>query len=76
MAAAKAWSLLEGHCATLKPNKDFASQFEAPHMALSMARIEAHYFVNNAFLKPNEIENNIKNISIPAVKEWVQILLK
>jgi len=62
MAAAKAWSLLEGRCATLKPNKDFASQFEAPHMALSMARIEAHYFVNNAFLKPNEIENNIPKI--------------
>ena len=28
MAAAKAWSLLEGRCATLKPNVNFASHFD------------------------------------------------
>jgi proline iminopeptidase len=26
-----------------------------PHTALAMARIEAHYFMNNAFLEENEI---------------------
>ena len=62
MAAAKAWSLLEGRCATLKPNVNFASHFETPHTALAMARIESHYFINNAFLEPEQIENNIDQI--------------
>jgi len=62
MAAAKAWSLLEGRCATLKPNVNFASHFETPHTALAMARIESHYFINNAFLEPGQIENNIDQI--------------
>ncbi len=58
MAAAKAWSILEGRCATLKPDEDFVAHFANPHLAIAMARIEAHYFINKAFLEPNQIINN------------------
>lgn len=65
MAAAKAWSIWEGRAATLLPNKNILDYFGDPHIALSMARIESHYFVNNAFLEPNQIlddADKLKNI--------------
>jgi proline iminopeptidase len=55
MAAAKAWSVWEGRTATLLPNPDVQAFFTHPHVALSLARIEAHYFVNHAFLEPNQL---------------------
>ena len=67
MAAAKAWSILEGRCATLRPDEDFVAHFANPHLAIAMARIEAHYFVNKAFLEPNQIVNNAYKLKdIPA----------
>ncbi|WNO09514.1 prolyl aminopeptidase [Teredinibacter sp. KSP-S5-2] len=58
MAAAKAWSTWEGRCATLRPNPEIVHALASPHMAVSLARIEAHYFVNNAFIQENQILNN------------------
>ena len=58
MAAAKAWSIWEGRCATLHNNNDVVERFANPHMAMAMARIEAHYFINKAFLAPNQIIDN------------------
>ncbi|MAR59125.1 MAG: prolyl aminopeptidase [Porticoccaceae bacterium] len=58
MAAAKAWSILEGRCATLHPDEDFVAHFANPHLAIAMARIESHYFINKAFLEPNQIIRN------------------
>ena len=58
MAAAKAWSVWEGRCATLHANDALVDHFANPHMAMAMARIEAHFFVNKAFLEPNQIINN------------------
>ena len=55
MTAAKAWSLWEGRTATLRPNQEVIDSFCDPHRALSLARIEAHYFVNNSFLEENQI---------------------
>jgi proline iminopeptidase len=55
MAAAKAWSLWEGKTATLKPTESVIDHFGAPFTALSLARIECHYFVNDSFLEPNQI---------------------
>ena len=67
MAAAKAWSILEGRCATLHPDEDFVAHFAHPHLAIAMARIEAHYFINKAFLEPNQIINNAHKLkNIPA----------
>jgi proline iminopeptidase len=65
MSCAKAWSTWEGRCATLRPNPEIVHFFAEPHRALSLARIEAHYFVNNAFIAPNQIIENahkLKNI--------------
>ncbi|MEW8316636.1 MAG: prolyl aminopeptidase [Candidatus Thiodiazotropha endolucinida] len=55
MAAAKAWSVWEGRTASLHPNPAVVSFFSDPHTALSLARIECHYFVNHAFLRLNQL---------------------
>lgn len=62
MAAAKAWSVWEGRCSTLQPNSDLAAHFAEPHVALAMARIEAHYFVHQAFLAPDQLLKNATRI--------------
>lgn len=55
MAAAKAWSLWEGKTSTLWPSKAVVDHFGNPYTALSLARIECHYFVNDSFLEPEQI---------------------
>jgi proline iminopeptidase len=68
MTAAKAWSLWEGRTATLRPNQEVVDSFTEPHRALSLARIEAHYFVNNAFLEDNQILRDAHKLAdIPGV---------
>jgi len=68
MSAAKAWSVWEGRCSTLDPNADVVEHFGDPHIALAMARIEAHYFINKAFLQPNQILRDASKIQhIPTV---------
>ncbi|MGY8795859.1 MAG: prolyl aminopeptidase, partial [Woeseiales bacterium] len=68
MEAAKAWSTWEGSTSTLLPNEEIAAEFEADDMALALARIECHYFVNNGFMDDNQLINNIDRIrQIPAV---------
>ncbi|WP_339803478.1 prolyl aminopeptidase [uncultured Marinobacter sp.] len=53
--AAKAWSVWEGRCATLQPNPRVVEHFAHPHTAIALARIECHYFMNQAFLEPGQI---------------------
>jgi proline iminopeptidase len=68
MAAAKAWSLWEGRTATLKPNESVIDHFGDPFTALSLARIECHYFVNDSFLEPNQILRDAERLhGIPGV---------
>lgn len=68
MGAAKAWSGWEAQCATLKPDSQLYEQFTDPRVALALARIEAHYFVNDAFLEPNQILANAHKLQgIPGV---------
>ncbi|MGH1471831.1 MAG: prolyl aminopeptidase [Cellvibrionaceae bacterium] len=68
MGAAKAWSVWEGRCATLRPNPEVVDHFNDPHMAVSLARIEAHYFVNNCFVEENQIIRDVKKLEdIPAI---------
>lgn len=68
LAAAKAWSLWEGRTASLLPNPAITGHFADAHTALSLARIECHYFVNNAFLQPNQLLRDAHKIaSIPGV---------
>lgn len=68
MAAAKAWSSWEAHCSTLEPNKQVVDLMTNPHQALSLAKIECHYFMNNCFLEPDQILNRMEKLqAIPAV---------
>jgi proline iminopeptidase len=68
MRSAEAWSIWEGRTATLTPNKEVVDFFSDPHVAISLARIEAHYFVNHIFLKPNQIlRDAFKLKNIPGV---------
>ncbi len=68
MAAAKAWSLWEGRTATLQPRQSVVDHFADPFTALSLARIECHYFVNNSFLASDQLLQNAQTLeNIPGV---------
>lgn len=68
MAAAKAWSVWEGRTASLQTNDAIVKHLASPHTALSMARIECHYFINNAFLRPNQLLDDAASIAdIPGI---------
>jgi proline iminopeptidase len=68
MACAKAWSIWEGRLSTLQPKKTVISHFSDPFTAVSLARIECHYFSNESFLAPNQILDNVAAIAdIPGV---------
>ncbi|GGH94065.1 prolyl aminopeptidase [Pseudomonas fluvialis] len=61
MQAAKAWSCWEGRTASLRPNPQLVERFH--ERALSIARIECHYFVNQAFLEPDQLLRDMPRIA-------------
>jgi proline iminopeptidase len=63
MGAAKAWSVWEGNAATLIPDRQIVNHFSDPHIALSIARIECHYFYNRSFLQPDQILTDMDKIN-------------
>jgi proline iminopeptidase len=68
MAAAKAWSSWEGRASTLLPRTSVVEHFTNPHTALSLARIECHYFMHDSFLEPDQILKNAAQLDgIPGV---------
>jgi len=68
MAAAKAWSVWEGCASTLLPTPAVKDHFSNPFTALSLARVENHFFSHNSFLEPNQILRDIDRIrDIPGV---------
>lgn len=68
MTSAKAWSVWEGRCSSLLPKQSAINFFSNPHTALSLARIETHYFKNDSFLEPNQILENCGELeNIPGV---------
>lgn len=68
LAAAKAWSIWEGRTATLLPHDSIRHAFAEAHLALGLARIECHYFINNAFLEPNQLLRDSHRLeNIPGV---------
>ena len=68
LTAAKAWSLWEGRTSTLLPSEKVRSHFVSPSVALSLARIECHYFMHDSFLEPNQILRDISALAdIPGV---------
>lgn len=62
MGAAKAWSIWEGSSITLLPDKNVVDYFSEPHLALSIARIECHYFSNQSFFRPGQLLENCSKI--------------
>jgi proline iminopeptidase len=68
MPAAKAWSVYEGSCSTLLPSRETVDHFSGDVVALGLARMEAHYFVNNVFLPDNALLANTHRLrEIPGV---------
>jgi proline iminopeptidase len=68
MPAARCWSVYEGSCSTLLPNPALVADFATDRVALGLARIEAHYFVNDIFLPPDFLLENASRLkSIPGV---------
>jgi proline iminopeptidase len=68
MAAAKAWSLWEGRSSTLLPKDAVVHHFASPSTALSLARIECHYFMHDSFLRPGQIIDDARRLrDIPGV---------
>lgn len=68
MSAAKAWANWEAKTATLEPNPKKVSDLTNPHIALGMAVISAHYFVNHCFLEEGQLLNQLYKIEdIPGI---------
>jgi proline iminopeptidase len=68
LEAAKAWSIWEASTSKLLISQDLADHFGEDAFSLAFARIESHYFVNHAFLTPNQLLNDIDKIRhIPGV---------
>lgn len=68
MAAAKAWSRWEGKTSNLLPRKEVVDHFSEPYTALSLARIECHYFMNASYLEPDQILRDAHRLAdIPGV---------
>ena len=68
LPAARTWSTYEGSCSTLLPSPDTVAYFASDAVALGLARIEAHYFVNDIFLPLNALLDNVDRLrGIPAV---------
>jgi proline iminopeptidase len=68
MAAAKAWALWEARASTLRGRRDLVAHFGQPFVALGLARLETHYFVNDCFLEPEQILVRVSHLRhIPAV---------
>lgn len=61
--AAKVWAVWEGRISTLTVKADVEAVCSEAHLALSMSRLEAHYFINNCFIEDNYILDNIDKIA-------------
>ena len=57
--AAEAWASYETSCSTLRAG----NRYMGGSAALTMARIEAYYFVNDCFMPANHIMNNVEVIA-------------
>lgn len=66
--AARRWSGYEGNCLYLLPHPEEQQQTEAPEVALSVGRLEAHYFRNAGFFTPDQLIHQVGAIRhLPAV---------
>ena len=55
MPAARTWARYEAACSTLMPSPQTIQAFSRDPVALALARLEAHYFVNGVFLEEGQL---------------------
>ena len=55
LRVAKVWSTWEGNTLSINRQPNLTRHYSGTHTALSLARIEAHYFVNQCFFEPNQL---------------------
>ena len=68
LEAAKAWSVWEGATSKLYFDEGSVAKFGEEQFSLAFARIESHYFVNRAFLKEDQLLQEVDKLrSIPGV---------
>ena len=68
LAAARAWSLWEGRTLSLRPSGAALQHFGEPRTALSIARIENHYFAHRCWLEPDQLCRDAARLTdIPGV---------
>lgn len=66
--AARAWSLWEGSTSNLVPKDSVLAHFSNEATALSLARIECHYFMHDSFLRENQLLEDAHRLKgIPGV---------
>jgi proline iminopeptidase len=62
LAAAKAWGAWEGGGITLEESPQTEASFAMPEVALSLARIEAHYFRHGGFFETDQLLRNVDTL--------------
>lgn len=68
LPAAREWATFEASCSTLRPDPELVAAYGDEHAALSLARIEAHYFMNGIFLPQDSLLAGVDRLrAIPAV---------
>ncbi len=58
MAAAKSWSVWYAKSSLLHHSSIWLKRFQDPHVAMTTARIQAHYFKHRCFIDDEQIINN------------------
>ena len=68
LEAAQAWSIWEGSTSNLITKSAILNHFSDDRTALSLARIECHYFSNDSFLRNNQLLDDASKLTgIPGV---------
>lgn len=68
LPAARAWARYEAACSTLLPSPQTVQAFSRDSVALALARLEAHYFINGIFLEEGQLLAEADQLSdIPGV---------
>ena len=68
LRAARAWAMWEGATLSLESQPATVEHFGEAHRALSLARIECHYFTHHSFLEPDQLLHQADRLQgIPGV---------
>ena len=68
LEAAKAWSIWEGHVATLLPKPELLEDFADPGKAVPMARIAAQFFLDDFYLDEGQLLSDADKLrGIPGI---------